>query len=70
MNPFATDYRDVLFYLSSASDEIEKSLFDAYRNGLEAHKKLAQERLVDKTVSFYAPLKKHNLKNLCRYKEI
>jgi hypothetical protein len=65
MNPFATDNRDALFCLSSgapAKEEIEKSLCDAYRNGLEAHKKLAQERLVDKTVSFDGPLKKQNLK--------
>jgi hypothetical protein len=60
MNPFATDNKDVLICLSSgasAPEEIEQSLFDAYRNRLEAHKKL-QDRLVDKTVSFYAPLKK------------
>jgi hypothetical protein len=64
MNPFATDKRDALFCLSSGApgpEEIDKSLFDAYRNGLEAHKNLAQECLVDKTVSFYAPLKKQNL---------
>jgi hypothetical protein len=41
MNPFVTDNRDVLFCFCSgapAPEEIEKSLLDAYRNGLEAHK--------------------------------
>jgi hypothetical protein len=52
-NPFATDNRDVIFCLSSgapATKKIEKSLFDADRNGLQAHKKLVQQRLVDKIV--------------------
>jgi hypothetical protein len=44
VNPFVTDNRDVLSCFSSgasAPEEIEKSLLDTYRNGLEAHKKLA-----------------------------
>jgi hypothetical protein len=44
MNPFATDNWDEFICLSvgaPAPEEIERSLFDAYRNGLEAHKKLA-----------------------------
>jgi hypothetical protein len=67
MNPFATVKMDVLFCLSSgvpAPEGIEKSLLDAYGNGLEAHKKLAQERLVDKTAE------EAKLKNLCRYKKV
>ena len=73
MNPFATDNWDVFICLSLGSpapEEIEKSLFDAYQNGLEAHKKLAQERLVDKTVSFYAPLKKQNWKTFADTKKV
>jgi hypothetical protein len=37
---------------------------------LEARKKLAQERLVDKTVSFYAPVKKENLKTFANTKKV
>jgi hypothetical protein len=43
MNLIATDKRDVLFLLSkfrgSAPEDIEKSLFDAYRNGLGSTQK-------------------------------
>jgi uncharacterized protein YaaW (UPF0174 family) len=62
----------VLFCLSSgapAPEKIETGLFDAYRNRLEAHKKLAQERLVDKIVIFNAPLKKQNLKTFADTKK-
>ena len=32
----------------------------------KAHKQFVQDRLIDKTVSFHAPVKKQNLKNFCK----
>ena len=34
--------------------------------GKKVHKQFVQDRLIDKTVSFHAPVKKQNLKTFCK----
>lgn len=65
INPFEVENKDVLYCLSSgapATKDIEHDLLRAVKVGKEAYDHFVQERLLDKTKSFNAPIKKNNLK--------
>ena len=64
-DPFLVEEKDVLYCLSSgvpASVEIENELLTCQAFGISAFKTFLKERLIDKTVSFYAPLKRLSMK--------
>ena len=62
VNPF---FRPVLYCLSSSApvpSNVENDILMSDEIGKKAHKQLVQDRLIDKTVRFHAPVKKQNLK--------
>jgi hypothetical protein len=65
VNPFCVDNKDALYCISSGSPlekESEQNILEANKIGQQAHTKFVNERLVEKTISFYAPLRKQKLK--------
>ena len=65
MNPFEVSEPDTLFCLSSgapAPDDVEQDLLKIGETGRKAHQEFIEERLVSKSKSFNAPIKKQKLK--------
>jgi hypothetical protein len=65
INPFDVKNKDALYCLSlgaPAANDVEQDLLQADKIGKKAHITFVQERLVEKTKSFNAPIKKQNLK--------
>ena len=64
-NPFTTEDKDTLYCPSSGTSvpsDVESDILMSDEIGKKAHKQFVQDRLIDKTVSFHAPVKKQNLK--------
>lgn len=64
-SPFKIEDKDALYCLSSGApvpSNVENDILMADEIGKKAHKEFVQQRLVDKKVSFHAPMKKQNLK--------
>ena len=65
INPFTIEDRDALYCLSSSApvpSNVENDILMSDEIGKKAHKQFVLDRLIDKTVSFHAPVKKRNLK--------
>ena len=65
INPFTIEDKDTLYCLSSGApvpSNVENDNLMSDEIGKKAHKQFVQGRLIDKTVSFHAPVKKQNLK--------
>ena len=66
INPFTTQDKDTRYCLSSGGPVpsiVENDILMSDEIGKKAQKQFVQDRLIDKTVSFHAPVKKQNLKN-------
>ena len=67
MNPFTIEDRDALYCLSSSApvpSNVENDILMSDEIGKKAHKQFFLDRLIDKTVSFHAPVKKRNIKTV------
>ena len=65
INPFTIEDKDMLYCLSSGApvpSNVENDILMSDEIGKKAHKQFVKDRLIDKTVSFHAPVKKQNLK--------
>ena len=65
INPFTIKDKDTLYCLSSSApvpSNVENDILMSDEIGKKAHKQFVQDRLIDKTVRFHAPVKKQNLK--------
>ena len=66
INYFTNEDKDTLYCLSSSApvpSNVENDILMSDEIGKKAHKQFVQDRLVDKSVSFHAPVKKQNLKS-------
>ena len=71
-DPFLVGEKNVLYCLSSgvpASVEVENELLTCQALGISAFTTFLKERLIDKAVSFYAPLKMPSLKTVASMKK-
>lgn len=67
INPFEVEIKDSLFSLSSGAKApagVEKDLLQVDEIGKKAFKAFVQERFVDKSVPFHAPIKRNKLKTM------
>ena len=65
INPFTVENKDALYCLSSgiqAPLDVVQDLLRADDVGQQAFKEFVHTRLVEKTLSFHSPIKRHNLK--------
>ena len=66
INPFTIENKDTLYCLSSGApvpSNVKNDILMSDEIGKKAHKQFVQDRLIDKSVSFHAPVKKQNLKS-------
>lgn len=69
INPFEVDNKDALYCLSSGAPvpkDVERDLLQGEKIGQEAHSTFVKERLIEKTKSFNAPIKRLNLKTFAK----
>ena len=67
INPFTIEDKDTLYCPSSGApvpSNVENYILMSDEIGKKAHKQFVQDRLIDKTVSFHAPVKKQNPKTV------
>ena len=67
--PFTIEDKDTLYCPSSGApvpSNVQNDVLMSDEIGKKAHKQFVQDRLIDKTVSSHAPVKKQNLKNFCK----
>ena len=72
-NPFTIEDKDTLYCPSSGTSvpsDVESDILMSDEIGKKAHKQFVQDRLIDKTVSFHASVKKQNLKTFANQAKI
>ena len=73
INPFTIEDKDTLHYLLSGApvpSNVAKDILMSDEIVKKAHKQFVQDRLIDKTVSFHASVKKQNLKTFANQAKI
>ena len=73
INPFTIEDKDTLYYLLSGApvpSNVAKDILMSDEIVKKAHKQFVQDRLIDKTVSFHASVKKQNLKTFANQAKI